>query len=114
MPMTTQHMHYFTLEQRESLQRQLKERAAVLRDEIGEDRMADLEREPEAAALERDVIELREVESALARLHAPEFGLCADCGTEIPYARLHAEPSAARCIGCQVEFERSRGRARAP
>jgi DnaK suppressor protein len=114
MPMTTQHMHYFTLEQRESLLRQLKEREAVLRDEIGEDRMADLDREPEAAALERDVVELREVESALARLHTPEFGLCAHCGTEIPYARLHAEPSAARCIACQAEFERSRGRAREP
>jgi RNA polymerase-binding transcription factor DksA len=105
MPVTTGHMHYFTLEQRETLQRLLHQREAVLRVEIGEDRLADLDREPDAAALERDVAELRAVERALGRLHAPEFGLCADCGAEIPYARLRAEPSAARCIGCQTRHE---------
>ena len=105
MPLTTQRMHYFTLEQRESLQRQLELREAQLRTEIGEDRINDLNQEPEVAALERDVVELRAVEGALARLHTAEFGLCADCGQEIPYARLHAEPSAMRCIGCQLKYE---------
>ncbi len=49
------HMHYFTLEQRAALQRRLEERAGVLREEIGEDRLADLNAEPDVAALERDV-----------------------------------------------------------
>jgi RNA polymerase-binding transcription factor DksA len=106
MPMTTPHMHYFTLEQREALRRQLRQREAVLREEIGEDRLADLDREPEAAALERDVLELRDVERALERLHTPEFGICADCGADIPYVRLHAQPSAARCVACQAAAER--------
>jgi phage/conjugal plasmid C-4 type zinc finger TraR family protein len=106
MPLTADHMHYFTLEQREALQRQLRQREAVLREEIGEDRMADLDREPEAAALERDVVELRDVERALGHLHTPEFGICVDCGTDIPYARLHAQPSAARCVACQAKVER--------
>jgi RNA polymerase-binding transcription factor DksA len=105
-PVTTTHMHYFTLEQRDALQRLLRERETVLREEIGEDRLADLDREPEAAALERDVAELREVERALARLHSPEFGICADCGADIPYARLHAQPSAVRCLACQNAAER--------
>ena len=104
--MTTPHMHYFTLEQRESLQRQLVQREAALRDEIGETRLDDLEREPEAVAFEREVNELRAVESALARLHTPEFGICADCGADIPYVRLHAQPSAARCVACQAAAER--------
>lgn len=104
--MTMPHMHYFTLEQREALQRLLYQREAVLRAEIGEDRLADLDREPEAAALERDVVELRDVERALDRLHTPEFGVCADCGADIPYARLHAQPSAARCVACQNAAER--------
>ena len=101
------HMHYFTLEQREGLQRQLRQREAVLREEIGADRLADLDREPEAAALERDVAELRDVESALDRLHTPEFGICMDCGADIPYARLQANPSASRCLGCQAKREGS-------
>ena len=105
--MTAPHMHYFTIEQRETLQRLLQQREAVLRAEIGEDRLADLDREPEAAALERDVVELRDVESALARLHTPEFGLCADCNAEIPYARLIAQASATRCIACQAQREAS-------
>ena len=100
-------MHYFTLEQREGLQRQLEARAAVLREEIGEDVLADLSAEPEAAALDRDVVELREVEAALGRLHTPAFGLCADCGAEVPYSRLQANPRASRCTACQSKHERA-------
>ncbi len=100
-----QHMHYFTLEQRSALQRQLEERARALREEIGEDRLADLNAEPDVAALERDVIELREVEAALGRLHQPEFGVCVDCETDIPFIRLQAYPTAVRCVGCQARAE---------
>ncbi len=101
-----QHMHYFTLEQRAALQRQLEERAGVLREEIGEDRLADLNAEPDVAALERDVMELREVESALARLHQPEFGVCVDCEADIPFTRMQANPAATRCVACQARAER--------
>ncbi len=86
-------MRYLTIEQRESLQRQLSDRAAALRDEIAE--------------LERDVRELREVDAALGRLHTPDFGVCTDCGSVIPYSRLSAEPSATRCLSCQKKAERS-------
>ena len=99
------HRRYLTIQQRETLQRLLNERAAALREEIGEDRMADLNAEPEVAALERDVIEWREVEAALARVHEPDFGLCADCDADIPFARLEANPSAQRCVACQARAE---------
>jgi len=95
----------FTIQQRETLQRLLEQRAATLREEIGEDRMADLNAEPQAAALERDVIELREVELALGRVHEPDFGVCADCDADIPFARLEANPSAKRCVACQAAAE---------
>ena len=107
-------MHYFTIEQRETLQRQLEARAAVLREEVGEDVKADLNAEPEAVALKLDVIELRAVEAALARLHTPDFGLCEDCEAEIPYARLSANPTATRCIACQTQRERGAGPAPRP
>jgi len=99
------HRRYLTIQQRETLQRLLDERAAALRDEIGEDRMADLNAEPEVAALERDVVELREIEAAQRRVHEPDFGLCVECDADIPFARLEANPSAKRCVACQARAE---------
>ncbi len=107
MPLSGHHRHYFTIQQRETLQRQLEERAAVLREEIGEESRADLNSEPEAAELELDVAELRAVEASLARLHEPDFGLCVDCDAEIPYARLSANPTAIRCLACQTQHEQA-------
>jgi len=109
MPLSGTHRHYFTIEQRETLQHQLEARAAVLRGEIDEEAKANLNAEPAAAELERDVNELRAVEDALVRLHEPDFGLCVDCEAEIPYARLSANPVATRCVACQTRHEQAPG-----
>ena len=101
-------MHYFTIEQRETLQRLLERRSGQLRIEIGADRLTDLDAEPEAAALGRDVEELRAVERALERIHQPEFGICEDCCIEIPFARLLATPFATRCVACQAIAEQKK------
>jgi RNA polymerase-binding protein DksA len=69
--------------------------------------VADLLVDLDAAMTDRDVRELREVEAALARMADGSFGACSDCGGEIQTARLRANPSAARCIGCQTRHERS-------
>ena len=37
----------------------------------------------------------------LARLHTPEYGVCAACGADIPYVRLLAYPGARYCRACQ-------------
>jgi RNA polymerase-binding protein DksA len=122
------HYHYLTIEQRESLQGWLKQRTAVLRreiaaalrrsgseeaiglanhlEEVRDEAVADLESAIEIAEIERDVRELRAVEQALSRLHEPEYGVCADCGAEIPFSRLSANPMATRCIACQKRAER--------
>ena len=107
MPLNGHHRHYFTIQQRETLQQQLEARAAQLREEVDEDARTDLNAEAEAAELELDVAELRAVEAALARLHEPDFGLCADCDAEVPYARLSANPTATRCLACQTRHERA-------
>jgi DnaK suppressor protein len=122
-------MRYLTIEQREALQRQLSDRAAALRDEVAaalrrsgspeaigltnhldeidDEAVADLETSIEVAELERDVRELRDVNAALGRLHTPDYGVCTDCGSAIPYSRLSAKPSATRCVSCQGKAERS-------
>ena len=40
------------------------------------------------------------LEYAAKRIDSPEFGYCADCGEEIPIARLSAMPEATLCVGC--------------
>ena len=100
-------MRYFTLEQREALQQWLEQRAAQLRAELDADLRENLSDEPAVAAAQRDAGELRDVEAALARLHDPDFGKCAECDGEIPYSRLHANPAARYCLACQRGKERT-------
>ncbi len=116
-----------TAAERGSLAKQLEARRKVLRNELQaklnaqdnpallglRNRMeetddwavADLETALDVAEVSRDVGELRDVESALARMAAGTYGECVDCGNDIPYARLAANPSASRCIACQEKLE---------
>ena len=96
------HYHYFTIEQREALQHQLAARAVELRAGFA----AEPETEDEIAERERERRELAYVEASLRRLHEPEFGLCTDCGEEIPYKRLKARPVTTLCIECKTQQER--------
>lgn len=53
----------------------------------------------------RDLQELQDVDAALSRLDAGGFGVCADCGSAIPVARLTALPSVRLCASCQAVLE---------
>jgi RNA polymerase-binding protein DksA len=46
------------------------------------------------------IVELRRVNEALQRMEEGEYGVCVDCGLEIPMERLEAIPYAERCIDC--------------
>jgi DnaK suppressor protein len=63
------------------------------------------ERELEFALDERETAELAQLDEALKRIDTGTYGQCVDCGTDIPAARLHAAPEAARCIACQAKHE---------
>ncbi|MDX6266402.1 MAG: DnaK suppressor protein [Frankiales bacterium] len=54
-----------------------------------------------------DAAEARRAEAleALARMEAGSYGVCVDCGKEIPEARLQFRPEAARCVEDQERFE---------
>ena len=107
-------------QQRAALRARLLARARVLAEEIGAGLSGDKLKEEafDAASIEeagvgissvqRDTDELRDVESALARLDRGTYGLCVDCGTALPYVRLDAVPEAARCLHCENERERGR------
>ncbi len=63
------------------------------------------------AEIERDVGELREVESALTRIAAGTYGLCIDCAQPVDPLRLEFNPQAARCLQCQENAEHVQQRA---
>jgi DnaK suppressor protein len=54
---------------------------------------------------ERETAELQTIERALQRVADGSYGLCLQCGVAIPTARLHAQPTAERCVSCQAAAE---------
>ena len=93
----------------ENLDREL----AGLRADRGRE-SADDEHDPEGATLSGEwstleglrpatVVELGDVEGALARVADGTYGVCVDCGRRIPVARLQARPTATRCVDCAAK-----------
>jgi DnaK suppressor protein len=75
--------------------------------DLGDESIAALLADVGDAELSRDLEELREVEAARKRLAEGAYGICVDCGAEIGFERLHAEPAAARCVECQTRHEKT-------
>lgn len=44
--------------------------------------------------------ELQQLDDALARMDAGDYGACANCGRRIPIARLRVRPFATFCVAC--------------
>ena len=91
------------------------EAAAEARDNVGDDwAQADAERDLSIALEERESAELVAIDAALKRIADGSFGLCVDCGASIATARLHANPTALRCVGCQDKTEHAHGGVNVP
>lgn len=58
------------------------------------------ERQHVAALLDQARGQLAQVDAAISRLDAGQYGRCERCGQPITAARLAARPTAATCIGC--------------
>ena len=118
-----------TTQQYQTLRAGIEKRRAQLLDELREDaarvradRFEDLagaapDRGDESVAtliadlghadLGRDLSELRALEAAHARLADGRYGICADCGGDIGFERLRANPAALRCVDCQRLHEKT-------
>ena len=78
------HYHYLTIEQRETLEKLIRSRFGA------------------GARLETELV----------RLHRPEYGVCIECGKDIGFVRLEADPSALHCQACArlpVRSDKDRG-----
>lgn len=65
------------------------------------------------AEIDVDRTRLQNIELAQQRMADGRYGICADCGTDIPRERLQAQPIAIRCAACETASEmrqRSGGR----
>jgi DnaK suppressor protein len=51
---------------------------------------------------ERERNLLKQIDEALARLAANRYGICEECGEEIPLRRLQARPMTTLCIACKT------------
>lgn len=107
------------------LRRSFLQRARVLRGEIsgklgeaadeaggmnrggdyGDQAFASGESSLDFAEAGRDIDELRAIDAALSSIDQGKYGLCIDCGDEIPSQRLLAQPLALRCLKCQQRHE---------
>ena len=43
---------------------------------------------------------LTEVNDAISKIDSESFGICQNCGQEIPWQRLRVNPAATTCISC--------------
>lgn len=66
------------------------------------------ERELELILDDRETMELQIIAAALQRIEDGSYGLCVDCGCDIPEARLRVAPEAPRCVNCQEQSEHTR------
>lgn len=55
---------------------------------------------------ERQIKVIREIDLALDRIEAGEYGFCEITGEDIGLKRLEARPTATRCIEAQEQFEK--------
>ena len=69
--------------------------------------VADMLVDLDAAIVDRQVREIREIEETLKRLAELDFGDCIECGGEIGFERLLAYPTARRCVRCQSLHEKT-------
>jgi len=75
----------------------------------GDESVQSLIQDLDQADASRDLSELRTLDAARARMQDGSYGTCSNCGQDIGFERLRANPAAERCIQCQAHFEKTHG-----
>jgi DnaK suppressor protein len=99
-----------------SLREAMPEEASIVRDSE-EQSVNDFVRDVDFALMQMKSETLVRIDEALHRLEEGTYGICQDCGNDVPEPRLKALPFATRCRQCQERFETAQeegGRGEAP
>ena len=75
--------------------------------DAGDESVATLIADLNHADVGRDLDELRALEAARARLRDGSYGVCVECGRDIAFERLQANPAAERDVECQRMYEKT-------
>ncbi len=78
--------------------------ADLVRD-VEEQSVVDFVRDVDFALMQMKSETLAKIDEALRRLEQGSYGVCTECGRDIPPARLQALPFAERCRECQERQE---------
>ena len=70
-----------------------------------EQAVTDFAKDMEFALVQMKADTLSRIDEAMRRLESGAYGECAECGAEIPAARLKALPFAVLCRDCQAQEE---------
>ena len=84
------------------------ERTGVSQDEV-DDATTNAEEHFNHTLHRHYVDEMRQIEAARERAGRGLLDCCTDCGDDIGYQRLSAQPFAVRCLDCQDRYERRAG-----
>jgi RNA polymerase-binding protein DksA len=92
-------------EHRGSLDDEVEEVAPTNDSHLAETATATLGREIDYTLGDNAEQVISAIDAALARIEEGTYGKCTSCGTEIPHARLEANPWASLCIDCKRRAE---------
>jgi len=75
---------------------------------------ASSERDRELGLLlnDREREKLRNIDEALLRIAEGEYGICEECGCDIPIGRLRVMPFAHCCVKCKEDLEKMQAQTR--
>jgi len=69
-------------------------------------RLSNQTREVDWALTDMDRAELRRIERAFELMNDGIYGLCGECGQQIPFERLRIEPMTQHCVACKSQWEK--------
>ena len=88
-----------------SLDDEVEEVAATADNHLADTASATLGREIDYTLGDNAEQVISEIDAALERIENGTYGVCANCGKEIPLERLEANPRASLCIDCKRKAE---------
>lgn len=85
---------------------------AELSGSVSQDESARLKnqtREVDSVLTTLDAQELSRIDRALEAMDEGTYGLCDECGCNIPFERLKIEPMTQHCVACKSAWEQKQG-----
>ena len=71
-------------------------------------------REVDQALTNIDADDIARIDRSLKAMDDGSYGLCGECGCDIPFERLKIEPQTEHCVTCKGRWEHASGQVKTP